>query len=144
MKVWVEKNRTPAVCALEGCMDTVEEGKAVVRIKLNQQVTNFHPQCWLRMAEDWAEEYDSTAPRRGRKPLALSEEERQERTSLLRLYAANRQRIRQYEERLNSGEENRSLALRIIRLHIIQEVLRRKADNLGGAPSKWGEMVSVG
>ena len=114
----------------------------VVLIKQAGEVSGFHPDCWLRLAEKWVAEGADTRPKKGRVRLDLSPEDRARRLSLLRKYAAVTARILKYEEALmeEPGEARR---LRVLRLYVVRMRILKEIEPYGGPPKSWLENPGV-
>lgn len=144
MNTWVERAKVDTVCTAKDCDLAFVEGQMVVMIRRPPLVASFHADCWLKVAQTWLEDGLETAPKPGRRKLDLSVEDKLLRMTLMRRYAATKQRILRYQERVQPGDEvTGEMRMRILRLYVIQERLKMEINEVGGPPRSWLEPVKI-
>ena len=129
MRLWlgISKDNT-ASCP--GCKEPITPGTLTMSVSQRRGKDNvsssWHPECLLR----YSRKVLATGPAMMRK---LTVEERATRLSMLRQFAANKQRITYYRSRL----PNQVLEYRISRLLALQQLLRIRIVEVGGLPKRW-------
>lgn len=111
----------------------IEPGEEAVQMRLQRKLYAWHPECWVVDAFVLIRANPREAVRLGRKPLDLTPEDRNERDKIIRRYAAFKQRINGYGERLPDPV----IEVRIQRLEVHQDILWHQIKDYGGPPEKW-------
>ena len=133
-ETWALISRHFLDCHRENCeRGGIEPGEEVVQMRLQRKLYAWHPECWVVHAFVLIRANPREIVPLGRKPLDLTPEDRNERDKLIRRYAAFKQRINAYQERL----PDKVIELRIERLKIHQDILWHEIRRYGGPPEKW-------
>lgn len=142
MEVYMTHCKRRAVC--QHCTkDTdkyIEVGESMVvgLAKISSQgwtkKIRWHPKCWLEQGEVYLEQHPPLPSRAGRKPLAMSVEDKKARLRLLMRHASIVQRMR--ELKIEEGFTEKKVS-RIIVLGKGLEDITEEIKKYGGAPKSW-------
>ncbi len=130
MRLWLGVSKDNAASMCPGCKNSIAPGTLTMSVsqRRGKELVSavWHPECLLM----YSRKVLATGPTVQRK---LTAEERTTRLSMLRQFAANKQRIAYYRSRL----PNQVLEYRISRLLALQQLLRIRIVEVGGLPKRW-------
>ena len=134
MQVWMTRSHQRRPCHLPSCDSSIAKSTPMVSGSLEGKKVYWHPDCWSTEAINLLSPYEE--PKRGRHPLDLSPEKRTIRRKIIQSISALRYRVREYE-----ANENGKYAIRIERIYIDIELLKRKLEDYGGVPGAWKKLL---
>jgi hypothetical protein len=130
MHVWFHTANKPSVCASPECGKELAIGSFIVSCGKKATATDWHVDCLVEYSKRVLDKPKTVL---GRKRMQIDDSTRKERVRLLKLFAANQQRIRAYQGR----QLDDVLAVRLYRLRVLQQLLVLEMEHVGGAPAKW-------
>ena len=126
MNVWFDEAKKDCACAESGCQRPIACGELVAFSRQHGALVAWHPECLANASKRMLDS-------KPRSKFSLDNAGQAKRLSLLRQYAANKQRIGVYAKRLPHAV----FELRIQRLQTLQQLIRLRIADVGGVPKGW-------
>jgi hypothetical protein len=137
MQVWMARSHQYRNCHWPTCGERIAKAEPMVTGLLNGSRIYWHPICWSEESISLLSPYEE--PKRGRHPIDIPADKRIIRKKIIQSMSALRYRIRDY----SSKDDNGKYALRIERMYIDIELLKRKLEDYGGVPGAWKKLLEV-
>lgn len=126
MNVWFNEAKESCTCVEASCQRPIACGEFVALSRQHGALVSWHPECLVNASKRMLD-------RKPRSKFSLDDVGQARRLSLLRQYAANKQRIGVYAKRL----PHPVFELRIQRIQILQQLIRLRIADVGGVPKGW-------